>query len=87
MDGTSAWDCCNICNSGGEGPFASCIAWYASGSQGQCRLLDEVIDYLRPACTNYGLQPGIIDVNAKMYPYNLGGKGQCASTIQVVKSG
>ena len=83
---SSAYDCCNICNSGGQGPFASCVAWAWLGDGNCTEVLEGApyADYMVPPCTHDGLKPGTIYVNKAKYPGDVGGKGQCASTLTVV---
>lgn len=84
--GFSPYDCCRICDGGGsQGPFASCVGWAWLNSN--CTSVLEgapSTDYMQPPCTHYGHQPGTIYVDKAKYPKNVGGKGQCASSLTVV---
>ena len=86
LSGPDDYECCQICNSGGEGPFASCVAWAYLADSGCTSILEGGIgtDYMEPPCTTYGHQPGTIYVDKAKYPMDIGGAGQCASQITIV---
>ena len=88
-----AYTCCSICNSPGEGPFSSCIAWAfvlqkaaAGTTKGVCTSIlagPPFSNYKLPNCYHSGLEPGVIRVNKGKYPGQVGGGGNCASGITV----
>lgn len=78
------YTCCSICNSPFEGPFASCLVWAVIA--GECKLVIQNGNYMQPNCHAGGKEPATIDVNAKTYPKDVGGLGNCAGAVTVVNA-
>ena len=43
-------------------------------------------NYMQPNCHAAGKEPATIDVNAKTYPQDVGGTGNCAGTVTIVSA-
>lgn len=88
ITGSDPYECCIICNNPAQGAFSSCVAWaYDYSGNGNCFFVLEggpYADYMKPPCAHDGLQPGTIYVDKVKYPRDVGGKGQCASTVTIV---
>lgn len=82
LGATDPYTCCSICNSPGEGPFASCLVWAIIA--GECNLVVQSGNYMQPNCHEGGKEPATIDVNAKTYPMDVGGSGNCAGAVTMV---
>ncbi|MCJ1260264.1 hypothetical protein MMC22_000124 [Lobaria immixta] len=89
-----AYTCCSICNSPGQGPFSSCIAWAFVTQQtadhgaleGVCTSIlagPPFSNYKLPNCYHSGLEPGAIKADKAKFPGQVGGGGNCASGITV----
>ena len=88
-------NCCGVCSdfspfrgtgSDVQGFFGNCIG-YVTAADGNCTLLLQgqlAAGYLQSLCHAYGFQPGTLYVDPTRYPFAAGGKGQCASTFDVV---
>lgn len=82
VDEADPYTCCSLCNSPSEGPFASCLVWAIVA--GECNLVLQSGNYMQPNCHEGGKEPATIDVNAKTYPTDVGGVGNCAGAVTVV---
>ncbi|MCJ1243647.1 hypothetical protein MMC30_000844 [Trapelia coarctata] len=80
--------CCETCNDNGprQGFYGNCVGWYITNDRTCVLLLQGTLGagYLQPVCSAYGLEDGVLDVNATRYQGAVGGRGQCAAGFEVV---